>query len=100
MSKSELYRQVELKHNGDWRKAYFELVEENARLKKDAERWSAIEVLMVVGNVELTQNDDGGYGIYVDPVENFMAQSWSGNTPDEVIDKIVKQFAEAESKET
>ena len=34
MSKSELHRHAILKHDGDWRKAYFELVEENERLKK------------------------------------------------------------------
>lgn len=54
--------------------------------KKDAERWSKIAALMFIGNVELTQDDDGGYSISVDPVENIAAQSWSGGTPEEAID--------------
>lgn len=60
-----------------------------ADLKKKAARWDAIETLMMIGNVELNHAPDGGYDIVVEPAENIEAHSWSGNTPDEVADRVV-----------
>ena len=54
----------------------------------DAERWQKISTLMFIGNVELNQDEDGGYSISVDPVENIVAQSWSGDSPEEAIDAV------------
>lgn len=56
--------------------------------RKDVERWEKIELLMFLGNVELNQADDGGYCILLDPVENIMSQSWTGNSPEEVVDSV------------
>ena len=59
------------------------------QLRASAARWDAIETLMFLGDVELTQADDGGYSIFVEPVENIMARSWEGDTPEHVADKVV-----------
>jgi hypothetical protein len=64
-------------------------------LRAKAARWEAIETLMIIGDVELKQADDGGYNIYVDPVENYLAQSWDGSTPDLVADKVAAQLTPA-----
>lgn len=61
-------------------------------LREIAERWAAIETLMILGDVELTQAEDGGYRISVEPVENILPQSWDGNTPEQVADKVVAQL--------
>lgn len=66
---------------------------ENASLRVKAARWDAIETLMIVGDVELKQAEDGGYIISLDPVENIVAQSWEGDTPDQVVDKVVTKLA-------
>ena len=68
------------------------LREQLTAAEKDGARWNAIETLMQIGNVELNQDDDGGYSIGVDPVENFAGQIWRGNTPEEAIDTVVEQF--------
>ena len=57
---------------------------------KDAERWNKIETLMIIGNVELRQEENGGYSIGVDPVENIIGEMWEGNTPEEAIDAAMK----------
>lgn len=62
-------------------------------LRIRARRWDAVETLMVLGNVELTQAMDGGYSIHVEPVENILSQSWDGDTPEQVADKVVAQLA-------
>lgn len=59
-----------------------------AEAEKDAERWERVSALMFIGNVELTQGEDGGYWIEVDPVENILGQSWFGNSPEEAVDAI------------
>lgn len=53
---------------------------------KNSARWKTIELLMFLGNVELNQDEDGGYSINLDPAENIIAQRWEGNSPEEVID--------------
>jgi len=77
----EISLEESLRLNGDAGAA-----EEVSKLRRDAERWQKISALMFIGNVELNQDDDGGYIISVDPVENIVAQSWSGNSPEEAID--------------
>lgn len=57
-----------------------------------AARWDAIETLMIAGDVELTQTEDGGYSIYVEPVENIVPKSWEGDTPDQAADMVVAQL--------
>lgn len=57
---------------------------------KDATRWKQIELLMFLGSVELNHEEDGGYGILLEPAENIMSQHWTGNSPEEVIDSIDK----------
>lgn len=59
------------------------------------QRWNAIETLMILGDVELTQTADGGYGISLEPVESIAPQYWEGDTPDEAIDKVVAKIAAA-----
>ena len=61
----------------------------------DAERWQAIELLMIVGNVELNQDEDGGYSISIDPVENEIGKVWRGDEPSEVIDQVVEESKQA-----
>ena len=62
------------------------LKEENESLKLDAERWRMLSALMFLGNVECTQDADGGYRIELDPAENMLGVSWEGNSPEEAID--------------
>lgn len=69
-----------------------EAAEEITALRTKAARWDAIETLMILGAVELTQAEDGGYSIYVEPVENIVPTSWDGGTPDEAADKVVAQL--------
>ena len=52
----------------------------------NAARWEKIETLMILGDVELNQEEDGGYRIFIDPVENYKATSWYGDTPEQAID--------------
>ena len=59
---------------------------ENESLKLDAERWRMLSALMFLGNVECTQDADGGYRIELDPAENMLGVSWEGNSPEEAID--------------
>ena len=59
---------------------------ENESLKLDAERWRTLSALMFLGNVECTQDADGGYRIELDPAENMLGVSWEGNSPEEAID--------------
>lgn len=68
------------------------LIEQLAAAQRDAERWDAIETLMLLGNIELEQEPDGGYSISVDPIENITPFGWIGNTPEEVVDKAVLKF--------
>jgi predicted RNase H-like HicB family nuclease len=58
-------------------------------LRKISERWDLIETLMYIGDVELRQDEDGGYSVSVEPVENILAQRWTGNSPEEVIDSAI-----------
>ena len=62
---------------------------ENESLKKDAERWTAMSALMVLGDIECTQDD--GYTICVAPVENIVGKCWNGDTPEEAIDAAMAQ---------
>ena len=62
---------------------------EIAKLRACAERWHVIETLMMIGDVELTQAEGGGFRISVEPVENIMAISWEGNTPEQVADNVI-----------
>jgi hypothetical protein len=57
-----------------------------------AERWAAIETLMVLGDVTLEQRQDGGYGVMLEPVENIAAQDWSGDTPAQVVDAVAMKL--------
>jgi hypothetical protein len=59
------------------------------------QRWDAIETLMVLGDVELTQTEDGGYGISLEPAESIMPQYWEGKTPEEAIDQVIAKIAAA-----
>lgn len=70
------------------------LREEIAAMKKDASRWRAIETLMILGDVELKQDGDGGYSIYVEPVENIVSQGWEGDTPEQVADAVVAKLGD------
>ena len=65
---------------------------ELAQLRVSAARWDAIETLMFLGDVELTQTEDGGYGIYVEPVENIVPTYWEGGSPNHVADKVVARL--------
>ncbi len=68
--------------------------------RRDAERWSAVEVLMIAGSlVELQQDEDGGYSSSLEGVE-CCDQVWKGNTPEEVIDKVVAQLTIAQPNDT
>jgi hypothetical protein len=69
--------------------------EELNELRIKAARWDAIETLMILGDVELTQTEDGGYGVVLEPVENIAPQYWEADTPDQVVDKVVQKIAEA-----
>ena len=62
---------------------------ENESLKKDAERWTAMSALMVLGDIECTQDD--GYTICVATVENIVGKCWNGDTPEEAIDAAMAQ---------
>lgn len=53
-------------------------------------RWDTIETLMILGNVELNQDKDGGFSILLEPVENIATQRWVGNTPDQVVDEATR----------
>ena len=64
---------------------------ENESLKRDAERWRMLSALMFLGNVECTQDADGGYRIELDPAENMLGVSWEGNSPEEAIDAAMAQ---------
>ena len=66
-------------------------------LRRDAERWRKMATLMFIGNVELNQDEDGGYSISVDPVENILGKTWCGNSPDEAID-FVPDWSQGEQK--
>lgn len=68
------------------------LRDENEALRANAARWNAVETLMILGDVELTQTDDGGYAIYLEPVENIEPQYWEGNDPEQVVDKVVARL--------
>lgn len=61
-------------------------------VRAKAARWDAVETLMILGDVELTQAEDGGYRIAVEPVENILPTSWEGGDPDSVADKVVAQL--------
>lgn len=74
------------------------LLVEIAALKNRAARWDAVETLMILGDVELTQAEDGGYRIFVEPVENILPTAWDGNTPDEVADKVIAQLTTPNAK--
>ncbi len=68
----------------------------------DAERWHAVEELMIAGSlVEIEQDEDGGWTVTMEGVE-CAGQVWKGGTPQEVIDKVVAQLAPAiaQQKET
>lgn len=69
----------------------------DADLRRDAERWRKMATLMFIGNVELNQDEDGGYSISVDPVENILGKTWCGNSPDEAID-FVQDLSQGEQK--
>ena len=58
-------------------------------LEKDAARWCSIHALMFIGNVELSQCEDGGYSISIDPVENIIGKTWVGDTPEDAIDAAI-----------
>lgn len=60
---------------------------------KGAERWNCIELMMLLGNVELNHDEDGGYSVTLDPAENLLGVSFSGNSPEEVIDAAMKVSA-------
>ncbi|MBK8746120.1 hypothetical protein [Propionivibrio sp.] len=62
------------------------------QLRASAARWDAIEMLMFIGDVELKQAEDGGYSIYLEPVENILATGWDGGSPNHVADKVVAQL--------
>lgn len=62
------------------------------QLRVSAVRWDAIETLMMLGDVELKQAEDGGYRIHVEPAENIMATSWDGDTPEQTVDKVVAKL--------
>ena len=64
---------------------------DNESLKLDAERWRMLSALMFLGNVECTQDADGGYRIELDPAENMLGVSWEGNSPEEAIDTAMAQ---------
>ena len=64
---------------------------ENESLKRDAERWRTMSALMFLGNVECTQDVDGGYRIELDPAENMLGVSWEGNSPEGCIDAAMAQ---------
>lgn len=64
---------------------------ENEGLKRYAERWRMLSALMFLGNVECTQDADGGYRIELDPAENMLGVSWEGNSPEEAIDAAMAQ---------
>jgi len=55
-------------------------------LERDAARWRTMSSLMFLGEVELTQNDEGGYSISIDPVETIIGKTWDGDSPEEAID--------------
>jgi hypothetical protein len=59
--------------------------------RKDAERWQMVETLMILGNVSLVQDEEGGYSIDVEPVDNLLLPTWKGNTPAEAIDQAIEQ---------
>ena len=64
---------------------------ERDELRRDAERWRTLSALMFLGNVECTQDADGGYRIELDPAENMLGVSWEGNSPEEAIDAAMAQ---------
>ena len=65
-----------------------ELIAERDAAMKDAERWRTVELLMFLGNVELNQDEDGGYKILLFPAENIVDQGWEGNSPEQVVDAV------------
>lgn len=67
-------------------------------LRVKAARWEAIETLTILGDVELTQAEEGGYRIYVEPVENILATAWEGDTPERVADRVVAQLTTPSAK--
>ena len=100
---SRLCRLKTASHGDDGKWAYSEIVKlrselaalkaENESLKRDAERWRTLSALMFLGNVECTQDADGGYRIELDPAENMLGVSWEGNSPEEAIDAAMAQGA-------
>lgn len=65
-----------------------ELIAERDAAMKDADRWRTVELLMFLGNVELNQDEDGGYKILLFPAENIIDQGWEGNSPEQVVDAV------------
>ena len=57
----------------------------------DAARWIALEALMLAGNVELNQHEDGGFSIVFEGAE-CADQVWRGDEPEEAVDKVVTQL--------
>ena len=87
------YANGQAARGGGQQKHYLEeAADEIEALRAKAARWDAIETLMILGDVELTQTEDGGYSIYVEPVENILPTSWNGDTPDQVADKVAAQL--------
>lgn len=61
---------------------------------KNAARWNAMSTLMFLGNLEITQDDEGGYSISIDPAENIIGVTWKGCTPEEAIDAAMQKGGE------
>lgn len=94
-------REDKIRHIGQLNYLNDQLRQQNAKLTaqrdaamKDAERWRTIELLMFLGNVELNQDEDGGYSIGLDPVEKIVAQRWEGDSPEEAIDAAIANCKE------
>ena len=93
------YANGQAARGGGQQKHYLEeAADEIEALRAKAARWDAIETLMILGDVELTQTEDGGYSIYVEPVENILPTSWNGDTPDQVADKVAAQLTTPNAK--
>ena len=93
------YANGQAARGGGQQKHYLEeAADEIEALRAKAARWDAIETLMILGDVELTQTEDGEYSIYVEPVGNILPTSWNGDTPDQVADKVAAQLTTPNGK--
>lgn len=65
-------------------------------LREKASMWDRIETLWILGDVHLTQEEDGGWGVSLEGVEcaDF---SWSGDDPLHVMGEVGKQIGEESS---